>query len=623
MSIHRTQFSPTRHGFHFSNSFTDKNISITFPAVSIPGLPPFPGKTIAKNFSGRCAGMTYAALDYYWNQSTIPTHTGNDFGSGKVVPDLQTGLGKYIDNRHNTANSPQPANDLVMALIILMPRDDLSGPSIILPFTSSPLPVPTYKGSYNLTHDVLNDIRTQIDQGNPVPICLVADQGIDSVSAGNHAVVAYGYDDSNRDLYVYDCNFPDRECYIRANDGDRCFDTYSHDGAGWTKRYSWKGYSRRDYSTVTPTYFDLSLKTGVTCKSGAGAVVGSISHGQTVTAEYTVVNTGQYTARLRAYYLNVLKVNHAGDETGIAEDHGLGAVDTNSNPNDIITLAPNQTYQVSKVSAVFDSAATYRIAASYLTTQGDMAWGYHRLPNVSDRTWLRIEVGLTIGDLPIRPDVGLGHFIGVGGTQYALVKPLLGIGTDHLLYTRATLNAGTPQDSGWVQVPNSGYVLGATVLPDGTILGIGTDNTFWTRATLNSDWVQVPNSGYVLGATVLSDGTILGIGMDNTFWTRATLNSNWVQVPNSGYVMGATVMRDGTILGVGTDHTLWTRATLNSNWVQVPNSGAVTGVLAMRDGTLLGIGLDQYLWTRATLTSDWVQVPNSGRVIGVAQLTSV
>ena len=466
-----------------------------------------------------------------------------------------------------------------------------------------------------------------LDQGRPVPVSLVADQTLDSVSGGNHAVVAYAYDDGNRDLYVYDCNFPDLECYIRANDGERCFDTYSHESAGWTKQYSWKGYGRKGYSTATPSYFDLSLKTDVTCKNGAGAVVNSISHGQTVTAEYTVVNTGQYTARLRAYYLNVLKVNHAGDETGIAEDHGLGAVDTDLDPDNAITLPAGQEYRVSKVSGVFDSAATYRIAAAYLTTQGDMAWGYHRLPNVSDRTWLRIEVGLTVGDLPRRPDAGLGPIVGVTGVpHYTLVKPVLGIGTDNLLYTRATLNAGTPQDSGWVQVPNSGYVMGATVLPDGAILGIGTDNTLWTRATLRSDWVQVPNSGRVIGVTVMRDGTILGIGTDNYLYTRATLgpgtpqDSGWVKVPNSGYAMSVTVMRDGTILGVGTDHTLWTRATLNSDWVQVAHSGSVTGVTAMHDGTLLGIGLDQYLWTRATLNSDWVQVPNSGRVIGVAQL---
>jgi hypothetical protein len=38
---------------------------------------------------------------------------------------------------------------------------------------------------------------------------------------------------------------------------------------------------------------------------------------------------------------------------------------------------------------------------------------------------------------------------------------ILGVGTDNLLYARATL------DSGWVQVPNSGAVIGVTIMPDG------------------------------------------------------------------------------------------------------------------------------------------------------------
>ena len=172
----------------------------------------------------------------------------------------------------------------------------------------------------------------------------------------------------------------------------------------------------------------------------------------------------------------------------------------------------------------------------------------------------------------------------------------------------------------WVQVPNSGSVIGITVLPNGTILGIGTDNLLYTRATLNSNWVQVPNSGSVIGVTVLPNGTILGIGTDNLLYTRATLNSNWVQVPNSGSVIGVTVLPNGTILGIGTDNLLYTRATLNSNWVQVPGSGSVIGITVFQNGTILGIGTDKLLYTRANLNSNWVQVPGSGSVIGITVL---
>jgi uncharacterized protein YuzE len=155
------------------------------------------------------------------------------------------------------------------------------------------------------------------------------------------------------------------------------------------------------------------------------------------------------------------------------------------------------------------------------------------------------------------------------------------------------------------------------------IIGIGMKNDLYTRAALNSPWLQVPNSGDVIGITIMNDGTILGIGMKNDLYTRAALNSPWLQVPNSGDVIGITIMNDGTILGIGMKNDLYTRATLNSPWVQVPNSGDVIGVTVMNDGAILGIGMKNDLYTRAALNSPWVQVPNSGDVIGVCAYKTV
>jgi hypothetical protein len=148
-------------------------------------------------------------------------------------------------------------------------------------------------------------------------------------------------------------------------------------------------------------------------------------------------------------------------------------------------------------------------------------------------------------------------------------------------------------------------------------IGIGMKNDLWTRDTLTSDWQQVPNSGSVLGITIMPDGKLLGIGMGNDLWTRDTLTSDWQQVPNSGSVLGITIMPDGKLLGIGMGNDLWTRDTLTSDWQQVPNSGSVLGVTVMPDGKLLGIGMGNDLWTRDTLTSDWKQVPNSGSVLAV------
>ncbi|MFM6138143.1 MAG: hypothetical protein ACKPCP_29050, partial [Sphaerospermopsis kisseleviana] len=70
------------------------------------------------------------------------------------------------------------------------------------------------------------------------------------------------------------------------------------------------------------------------------------------------------------------------------------------------------------------------------------------------------------------------------------------------------------------------------------VIGIGMNNQLYTRKTLTSNWEHIPNSGSVLGITVMSDGTIVGIGMNNQLYTRKTLTSNWEHIANSGSVLG-------------------------------------------------------------------------------------
>jgi len=183
---------------------------------------------------------------------------------------------------------------------------------------------------------------------------------------------------------------------------------------------------------------------------------------------------------------------------------------------------------------------------------------------------------------------------------------ILCTGRNNQLYTRETLT------SKWVQVPNSGSVMGVTVLPDGKLLGIGMNNHLYTRDTLTSKWVQVPNSGSVIAITILPDGKILGVGTNNHLYTRETLTSKWQHIANSGAVMSVTVLPDGKMVGVGMKNQLWYRKTLTSGWVNVPNSGSVTSITALPDGKIVGIGMNHELWYRDTLTSNWQHIPNSG-----------
>ncbi|CAF1361304.1 unnamed protein product [Adineta steineri] len=205
---------------------------------------------------------------------------------------------------------------------------------------------------------------------------------------------------------------------------------------------------------------------------------------------------------------------------------------------------------------------------------------------------------------------------------------ILGISSDYTLWTRATL------DSDWVQIQNSNGVLvggkhldnakviGVTQLNDGTILGIGTDGILWTRATLDSDWVQIQNSnGAVIGVTQLNypkitgaNGLIIGVDPNGKLWTRIDLESDWVPAKNNGGTVSAiTVLIDGTIVGVDPNGKLWTRIDLKSDWVPAKNNGGtVKDVAQLKDGTIIGVDPNGKLWTRIDLNNNWVPAKNTG-----------
>ena len=110
------------------------------------------------------------------------------------------------------------------------------------------------------------------------------------------------------------------------------------------------------------------------------------------------------------------------------------------------------------------------------------------------------------------------------------------------------------------------------------VIGVGTNNLLCSRDTLTSDWKEIPNSGAVIGAIVMPDGKIVGVGTNKSLYTRDSLISDWKEVPNSGAVISVTVMPDGELVGVGANNRLYSRDSLTSDWKEIPNSGSVIAV---------------------------------------------
>jgi len=79
----KTDFTPLKHGFHFSNNFVNNILNTPF------------GKIESR---GRCGGMAFASLDYYYAKILVPTHEGKDFPNKMYPPDGSV-LGDYIYKR--------------------------------------------------------------------------------------------------------------------------------------------------------------------------------------------------------------------------------------------------------------------------------------------------------------------------------------------------------------------------------------------------------------------------------------------------------------------------------------------------------------------------------------------
>jgi hypothetical protein len=173
----KTAFNPIQHGFKFGNTFANKVIVI--PQVGI-------------NFTtlGRCGGMAFAALDYWYNRLPIPQDSS--------LPVDGTPLSTYISKR------------LDVSLI-------LNGPRNVAITIAPDMPDVINKGvAKAMREDEFPNLKQLIDQGKPWPIALVRARNVSELTGGpniGHQVVAYDYEVGSPDskVLIYDNNYPNEE----------------------------------------------------------------------------------------------------------------------------------------------------------------------------------------------------------------------------------------------------------------------------------------------------------------------------------------------------------------------------------------------------------------------------
>jgi uncharacterized protein YjbI with pentapeptide repeats len=172
-----TPFNPVQHGFHFANAFTNTQFWAGGVEVSM---------------AGRCAGMIWSALDYYYNNVPIPPIN--------TLPNEGSTLSTYIALRQERSTH---ANIDDFAEVILNP------------FGWRTTEIFNW-GLQGTGNGKMQRVKSSLDAGKPVPLMLYNQTNL----FAHHSVLAIGYSmerylgdlgnfKEDFKLYVYDPNFPE------------------------------------------------------------------------------------------------------------------------------------------------------------------------------------------------------------------------------------------------------------------------------------------------------------------------------------------------------------------------------------------------------------------------------
>lgn len=143
----------------------------------------------------------------------------------------------------------------------------------------------------------------------------------------------------------------------------------------------------------------------------------------------------------------------------------------------------------------------------------------------------------------------------------------VGILTDGTICTRSPLN-GAYWYGGW-QAKHLSMATGN----DGILIGV-TDAGLQTSTKFDGPWYTVANSGGMIAAAQLTDGTVLGVGKDNFIYAWDTLSGSWTKVADQYPVISMTEHR-GRLVVVTTDNKLFSveivPAAMPEGFVPIPS----------------------------------------------------
>ena len=208
-------FDTQVHGFHFPNGFINPVVTVDL----------FGNKWTFDTF-GRCGGMAYLSLDYYFRQLPIPTHATSDFpapdhvpADQHVVPDriMERLLQSFSDNffKWLCFFAPTLIGGWAAGFDRLAARITAS-----IGGTQLPTPINTQLargfvaggGPLAINLGEIGGVRQLVRPTKPVPMGLVESTKVGSIGS-SHVVVAFDFKDlpgGKFQISIYDNRFPEQ-----------------------------------------------------------------------------------------------------------------------------------------------------------------------------------------------------------------------------------------------------------------------------------------------------------------------------------------------------------------------------------------------------------------------------
>lgn len=264
------------HGFKFPNSYT--NDYKVIPDKYIPDF--IYSGDLKFSTKGRCGGMAFAALDYFYAHKMIPGYTStpsNDNPLSKYILDrlhdsLDISFTGILSALGSIALSASPAGsisdlDVVPRYVYLTMAPTENSHTIFDKCT-----VGCFPGIRPLTDSEVSKAVRILDQKKPVVLGLIRASSIGDIGL-NHQVVAYGYHyDKAYNGYtfnIWDNRFPNKEVEATWYPGVKYGKLYYWEqhfvqGKGFVKELlkdpgQWRGFFVEDYSPMTPPNIPIDI----------------------------------------------------------------------------------------------------------------------------------------------------------------------------------------------------------------------------------------------------------------------------------------------------------------------------------------------------------------------------